>query len=87
VKPTPPSWLPEDRGTGGSRSGTGAGAHGPFGSTGAAGRRPVRSDQDTNPPFDPDNPWGVASGVDPVIEPSRREARHDPGPNVIGYHG
>lgn len=87
TKPTPPSWLPEDRPAGGGRSGGGAGAHGPAATMGAAGRRSARAEQEQNPPFDPDNPWGVASGVDPVIEPSRREARHDPGPNVIGYQG
>jgi hypothetical protein len=35
--------------------------------------------------FDPDNPWAVAEGVDPVIGPSSDNQRNDPGPNVIGW--
>jgi hypothetical protein len=38
-------------------------------------------------PFDPDNPWEVAEGVDPVIIPPDDNDRHDPGPNVIGWRG
>ena len=34
--------------------------------------------------FDPDNPWAVAVGVPPVIEPAPEPERHDPGPGVIG---
>jgi hypothetical protein len=34
--------------------------------------------------FDPDDPWAVATGVPPVIEPSPEPRHHDPGPGVIG---
>ncbi len=34
--------------------------------------------------FDPDNPWAVAVGVPPVIEPAPEPEHHDPGPGVIG---
>jgi hypothetical protein len=34
-------------------------------------------------PLDPDDPWRVAEGVRPVIEP-RPEPRHDPPPGVFG---
>jgi hypothetical protein len=52
---------------------------------GARGGR--RAGEGEQPPFDPDNPWGVAQGVSPVIAPGTDTARHDPGPNVIGRHG
>jgi hypothetical protein len=52
---------------------------------GGAGRG-RRGDAD-GPDFDPDSPWHVAEGVDPVIAPSLDRPRHDPGPNVIGWHG
>jgi hypothetical protein len=32
---------------------------------------------------DPDNPWAVAEGIPPVVEPPP-ERRHDVGPGVIG---
>ena len=54
-----------------------------------AGSAPSRSNRrghgDDQLDFDPDNPWEVAEGVDPVITPSPDNARHDPGPNVIGW--
>jgi hypothetical protein len=34
--------------------------------------------------FDPHNPWAVAEGVLPVIEPAPEPRYHDPGPGVIG---
>jgi hypothetical protein len=51
------------------------------------GRRPAGDETDAGPRFDPDNPWEVAGGVDPVISPQPDTARHDPGPNVIGWRG
>ncbi len=36
------------------------------------------------PEFDPDNPWAVAEGVAPIIEPAPEPRYHDPGPGVIG---
>jgi hypothetical protein len=51
------------------------------------GRRRNRRDSEYDQPFDPDNPWAVAEGVEPVIRPSDDDPRHDPGPNVIGRHG
>jgi hypothetical protein len=93
TKPTPPSWLPEERGSSGRPSAAAGGpgrpastAGGALGTTGAA-RRSAGADAGEGRRFDPDNLWGVASGVDPVIAPSRHNPRHDPGPNVIGYHG
>jgi hypothetical protein len=50
----------------------------------ASGRRSTRHDGAADH-YDPDNPWEVAEGVDPVIAPSDEIARHDPGPNVIGW--
>jgi hypothetical protein len=49
-----------------------------------AGGRQSQDQSDEEMTFDPDNPWATAEGVDPVIEPSRRIYRHDPGPGVIG---
>jgi hypothetical protein len=83
AKPKPPSWLPEDEPHGSARSGPGSGTPGLTG----AGRRATRRDGESEQPFDPDNPWAVAEGVDPVIRPSDDNPRHDPGPNVIGWHG
>jgi len=60
----------------------------PSGHTVSIGPRRTRQDSrerqvgDTH--FDPDNPWAVAVGVPPVIEPSPEPQRHDPGPGVIG---
>ena len=81
AKPKPPSWLPEEE----ARAGRGAvssasGLHG-----GGARRRGEGSQEQQ--PFDPDNPWEVAEGVDPVISPVETNDHHDPGPNVIGWHG
>jgi hypothetical protein len=52
------------------------------GAPGRSGRR--ERGEDDQMAFDPDNPWEVAEGVDPVIAPSQDNPRHDPGPNVIG---
>jgi hypothetical protein len=84
AKPKPPSWLPEDEPRG-SAGGRGGATTGPAGM--AASRRAGRRDGDHGDQFDPDNPWEVAEGVDPVITPSDDNPRHDPGPNVIGWHG
>jgi hypothetical protein len=35
--------------------------------------------------WDPDNPWEVDDGVDPIILPSTPPARIDPGPGIIGF--
>jgi hypothetical protein len=88
--PATPSWLPGgqgsgapgQRGSGGVANGAVAGSGGMLGSQ----QHGKRSDA-TGEQFDPDNPWATAEGVAPVIEPSRHEHRHDPGPNVIGWHG
>jgi hypothetical protein len=82
-KSVTPSWLPEEPGAGGRPSGTGTNAMIGSGATGSRGGG--RGDKNGKH-FDPDNPWATAEGVDPVIEPSRREHRHDPGPGVIGRH-
>ena len=79
AKPVPPSWLPPAPGAQG-RSG------GPSVLPSAGGRRP-QEDREHGPTFDPDSLWVTAEGVPPVIEPSRRRHRHDPGPGVIGWHG
>jgi hypothetical protein len=81
VKPKPPPWLPDDE-PHGSSTGRG-GAAGPAGM--ASGRRASRRDGTAGDHYDPDNPWEVAEGVDPVIAPSDEIPRHDPGPNVIGW--
>ncbi len=79
VRPPRPSWLPDEP-VGAARP---AGFPGTAG--GARGRRSSgESEQQT---FDPDNPWQVAEGVEPVIAPGQDTARHDPGPNVIGWRG
>ena len=83
AKPKPPPWLPEDEPRG-SAIGRG-GAAGPAGMAG--GRRAARRDGAMGDHYDPDNPWEVAEGVDPVIAPSDEVPRHDPGPNVIGWRG
>jgi hypothetical protein len=65
-------------------------ASGPAAQTGAAAgaaRRAGGGDADAGRRFDPDNPWEVAAGVDPVITAQPDTARHDPGPNVIGWRG
>ncbi|HEX5204021.1 MAG TPA: hypothetical protein VFW27_29175 [Actinoplanes sp.] len=53
--------------------------------SGRGGRRQTGNEDGIG--FDPDNPWEVAEGVDPVIAPSTEDPRHDPGPNVIGWRG
>jgi hypothetical protein len=79
-KPTPPSWLPEEEG--------GAARGGRAGAAGMPGRGHRRGEGTSDhQPFDPDNPWEVAEGVDPVIIPPDDNDRHDPGPNVIGWRG
>jgi hypothetical protein len=83
TKPTPPSWLPEEAGASGRPA---AATNGAVGTTGTA-RRSTGSETDEGRRFDAGNQWGAASGVDPVIAPSRHIPRHDPGPNVIGYNG
>ena len=100
AKPTPPAWLPEGQSqTGGVLGTTGQPGRGGSGRSATrsqpgratsgmySGGRGRHSDRDDVLEFDPDNPWATAEGVSPVIEPSRRELRHDPGPNVIGWHG
>jgi hypothetical protein len=85
AKPATPSWLPPVAGQP-SRGGPAAGSRG-TGTPGmplTGGRRPEREDS-RDVTFDPDSPWATAEGVDPVIEPSRRIYRHDPGPGVIGW--
>jgi hypothetical protein len=72
-----PSWLSDDE-VGPHRN-----AGGVSGMPGRGGRRGQGDDDEYG--FDPDNPWEVAEGVDPVIAPSTDEPRHDPGPNVIGW--
>ncbi|MFC7275605.1 hypothetical protein ACFQS1_16575 [Paractinoplanes rhizophilus] len=78
-RPPRPSWLPDDP-VGPNRN---AGVAG--GVAGRGGRRSGGDDDGYG--FDPDNPWQVAEGVDPVIAPSTDDPRHDPGPNVIGWRG
>ncbi|GID99375.1 hypothetical protein Adu01nite_07260 [Paractinoplanes durhamensis] len=80
-----PKWLPDDEAGPNRRAGVGTSPAGMPGAAGRANRR-ARGDDNTTG-FDPDNPWQVAEGVDPVIAPSTDEPRHDPGPNVIGRHG
>ncbi len=97
AKPATPSWLP----TGSSQPGTpgapgqpGRGNSGRptskghlVGGPGVHGGNPQHRDNDGQDcQFDADNPWATAIGVTPVIEPSTRQPRHDPGPGVIGRH-
>jgi hypothetical protein len=51
-----------------------------------AGRRSACGERDAAITFDADSRWATAQGVAPVIEPSRKRYRHDPGPGVIGWH-
>ncbi|WP_158647241.1 hypothetical protein [Actinoplanes sp. ATCC 53533] len=78
VRPPRPSWLPDEP-VGAART---AGTLGMPG--GARGGRRLGAGEQR--PLGPGNPWEVATGVDPVIEPGQGAARHDPGPNVIGWH-
>jgi hypothetical protein len=87
AKPSPPSWLPAPvggpgaQGRGRSGGGPATGLVGPM----AQGQgKQTRGNQPESPELDPDNRWATAEGVAPVIEPSRRIPRHDPGPGVIG---
>jgi hypothetical protein len=88
VKPTPPSWLPPASGQT-PRAGAGAAGGRSVGSPAvpmSGGHRPGADDRDTEITFDADNRWLAEQGVAPVIEPSRKTYRHDPGPGVIGWH-
>jgi hypothetical protein len=55
---------------------------------GLTGSRPGRRGPGTHGAdrqhWDPDNPWEVDEGVDPVIVPDPSPARVDPGPGIIG---
>jgi hypothetical protein len=95
AKPATPTWLP----TGQTQPGV-IGAVGQP-SRGGQSRPAVRGQSSGSPMLhggnrdrrqdeagillDTDNPWATAEGVAPVIEPSLREPRHDPGPGVIGW--
>jgi hypothetical protein len=85
VKPVPPTWLPQ----GSPRAkpgGSGAGVRSAKASAMPMGTgRPAGREQEEEVHFDPDNPWTTAIGVAPVIEPSQKLYRHDPGPGVIGW--
>jgi len=81
-RPPRPSWLPDEP-VGPHRNA--AGATGLGGMPGRGSRRSSGEDEDYD--FDPDNPWAVAEGVDPVITPAPDVSRNDPGPNVIGWRG
>ncbi|WP_030442508.1 hypothetical protein [Actinoplanes subtropicus] len=70
-----PSWLSEDE----------IGPDRKRGMTGMPGRGGRRGQNEGELAFDPDNPWEVAEGVEPVIAPSTDNPWHDPGPNVIGW--
>ncbi|MEV6633386.1 hypothetical protein AB0M54_21835 [Actinoplanes sp. NPDC051470] len=53
--------------------------------TGQSGRGAGgESEEEILPGGEADQLWGVDSGVTPVIRPDTTEARHDPGPGVIG---
>jgi hypothetical protein len=87
-KPVPPSWLPPASGQPlRGRSGASAQPGGPSAVPPAGGGRRSHQDRDGGMTFDPDSRWVAAEGVAPVIEPSRRRYRHDPGPGVIGWRG
>ena len=51
---------------------------------GAPGRGHRPGDPEDGIYGDPDNPWEVAEGVPPVIEPATEQRPPDPGPGVIG---
>ncbi|WP_433725413.1 hypothetical protein ACQP2Y_06290 [Actinoplanes sp. CA-051413] len=84
VKPTPPSWLPPASGQA-PRAGTGAAGSSALPMSGS--HHPDADDRDTEITLDVDSRWVTSQGVAPVIEPSRKTYRHDPGPGVIGWHG
>ncbi|RSM40450.1 hypothetical protein DMB66_57190 [Actinoplanes sp. ATCC 53533] len=88
AKPAAPSWLPTGQ-TGargaGSRTGTGTSMQNSMmPASQAPGSRRRSGEGGQHLAFDPDNPWATEQGVAPVIEPSRAQYRHDPGPGVIG---
>ncbi|GAA3912817.1 hypothetical protein [Actinoplanes auranticolor] len=91
VKPATPSWLPPATG---QPAGRGAGSPAGRASQASPSMMPApqhpanrcrSGERGQGPAFDPDNPWATEQGVPPVIEPSRRQYRHDPGPGVIGW--
>ncbi|MGW4942469.1 hypothetical protein ACWEOZ_12900 [Actinoplanes sp. NPDC004185] len=87
-KPVPPSWLPPASGLPPRvRSGASAQPGRPSAVPPAGGKRRFHQDREDGMTFDPDSRWVAAEGVAPVIEPSRRRDRHDPGPGVIGWRG
>jgi len=96
-KPATPTWLPASHGQPGVFGATGQPARAsqprsPARRRGIASAGPLsedrsrRSDDERDIEFDPDDPWATAEGVPPVIEPSRAQPRHDPGPGVIGRY-
>jgi hypothetical protein len=91
AKPATPSWLspvpgqPAARGAAGQ---TGRGTSIPnslMPGSPARGPRGRDGERSNSAAFDPDNPWVTDEGVAPVIEASRAQFRHDPGPGVIGW--
>jgi hypothetical protein len=83
AKPVRPSWLPEEVTPSGERP-AGAGANNAIGGPMTQGSRSSGGRGKDGTHFDPDNPWATAEGVDPIIAPSQKVHRHDPGPGVIG---
>ena len=71
-----PSWLPDEP--------VGPDRRLPGAPGGLYGSRRASAEDDSH---QLDQPWAVAQGVRPVIVPAGDDAKHDPGPNVIGYHG
>ena len=97
AKPVTPSWLPAGSSQPGVLGAAGQPGRGNSGRPTSRGqlvggpgvhgeRQQHRERDDQGIQFDPDNPWATATGVTPVIEPSKRQPRHDPGPGVIGRH-
>ncbi|MEU8609030.1 hypothetical protein AB0C29_13610 [Actinoplanes sp. NPDC048791] len=85
VKPPPPSWLPPAPQAGAAA--TGAHSRGSPAMPMSGGHLPDADDRDMEIALDADSRWGTSQGVAPVIEPSRKTYRHDPGPGVIGWQG
>ena len=91
VKPATPSWLPPATGQPVRReAGSPAGRASQVSpSMMPAPQNPANrcrsGERGQGPAFDPDSPWATEQGVPPVIEPSRRQYRHDPGPGVLGW--
>lgn len=86
TKPATPPWLApaaSQPSRGGSSSGARSGNASVMPTAG--GRRSADRRDEDEVTFDPDSPWATAEGVTPVIEPSRKQHRHDPGPGVIGW--